>query len=79
MGTLFFIFITVIFFIPFWFSFTYFLLGLISVVAGVREQSSIKAKSGAKAIFYSLIVLTTIILIWLWVAQKFSISFPNLF
>jgi uncharacterized membrane protein len=67
-------FLTAVFLIPFCLSVIYFLLGIQNLVTGRREKSTIKVRSGYKAIFLSLIVMTLVFFAWYYYGGRTILS-----
>jgi uncharacterized membrane protein len=61
--------ISLLFLIPFTIILTYFLLGVTSIVIGMKEKNTLKVKSGAKTILYAVIAFVATLLIWEWVVE----------
>jgi hypothetical protein len=58
---------------------SYFLLGIVSVVIGIKEKNNFKTKSGAKTITYSTIAFITTLFIWTWITEFSLKDLFNLF
>ncbi len=63
------IFLWILVFIPLTICVSYFLLGIVSVVTGIKEKSSLKAFNGAKTIAYSTIAFIATLFIWTWITD----------
>ncbi len=55
--------------IPITICISYFLLGIVSVVMGIKEKSSFKAISGVKTIAFSTIVFIATLFIGAWITD----------
>jgi hypothetical protein len=66
-------------FIPLTICLSYFLLGIVSLVMGIKEKSSLKVKSGAKTIAFSTIAFIGTIFIWVWFTDFSLRDLVNIF
>ncbi len=63
------IFLWLLVFIPLVICLSYFILGIVSIVIGVKEKNNFKVKSGAKTMAFSTITFIAILFIWTWITE----------
>ena len=66
---LFFLFITVVCFIPFGISLLYFIIGIRSLLLGKKEKSPVKVAGGYNALFLSTLSMIAIFFLWYWLCH----------